>query len=112
MKLLFDENLSPRLARIFEALFPGTTHVSDCGLDASSDDSIWRFARENGFSIVSKDSDFHDRGVLYGSPPKVIWIRVGNCSVAEIEQLLVRAQAAIETFEDGPDTTLVVRRQT
>ena len=84
--------------------------MSDCGLDAAAYDSIGRFARENSFSIVSKDSDFHDRGVLYGSPPKVIWIRVGNCSTAEIEDV-ARSKAAIESFEKGPDTMLVVKRQ-
>lgn len=52
------------------------------------DDAVWDYAKVQGFAIVSKDSDFAERSFLYGSPPKVVWIRLGNCSTATIEQLL------------------------
>jgi len=91
MKLLLDENFSPRLARSLADLFTGSEHVESCGSGGAGDDEIWNFAKENGFAIVSKDSDFYDRSSLYGSPPKVIWLRVGNCATVEIETL-VRVQ--------------------
>ncbi len=80
MKLLFDETLSPRLAQRLQSHFPDSLHVNDCGLGAASDDSIWTFARENGFVIVSKDADFQDLSVLRGDPPKKCcgWLRVGE----------------------------------
>ncbi len=111
MKLLLDENLSPRLARRLQALFPESIHVEDCGLGASTDDSIWTFAQDNGFAIVSKDSDFHDLSVLRGSPPKVVWLQVGNCSTSQIQYLLERAKTGLEAFAESGDTVLIIGRQ-
>ena len=75
MKLLLDENLSPKIARRLQDLFPGSTHVHECGLGASDDEIIWKYAKENGYVIVSKDSDFQNRALLRGAPPKVVWLR-------------------------------------
>ena len=79
MKLLLDQNLSPRLFTVVGDLYPGSTHVREVGLQAA-DDTVWRYAAEHGFAIVSRDADFHERSFLLGHPPKVIWIRRGNCS--------------------------------
>jgi predicted nuclease of predicted toxin-antitoxin system len=111
VKLLLDENLSPRLAQTLQSHFPDSAHVQDCGLGASSDDSIWKFAKDNAFVIVSKDSDFHDLSVFRGSPPKVVWLRVGNCPTSQIQSLLERARTALEAFLDSGDTVLIVRPQ-
>lgn len=88
MKLLFDENLPPRLTELLADIYTGSSHVHNCGLGATDDSAIWEYARENGFTIVSKDSDFQERGVLLGAPPKVIWLRTNNCASAHIEFLL------------------------
>lgn len=69
---------------------------------------MWEFARREGFVIVSKDSDFYDRAVIYGSPPKVVWIRAGNCPTAEIESLLRRFRSLIEAFGAKAETTTLV----
>lgn len=106
-----DENLSPKLVRRLHDLFPGSGHAEDCGLGASDDGEIWRFAKENNFAIVSKDSDFYNRAAVYGGPPKVIWLRVGNCTTTEIEDLLKRSKPAIDAFAQSPETTLVIFRQ-
>ena len=66
MKLLFDENLSPRLPRALADLYPDSAHVHECGLGSADDARIWDYAKQNGFTIVSKDSDFQDRSVLHG----------------------------------------------
>ncbi|HEY1755746.1 MAG TPA: DUF5615 family PIN-like protein [Bryobacteraceae bacterium] len=94
MKLLFDENLSPRLARDLQALFPGSVHVAHCGL-----------------VIVSKDGDFHDISVFRGSPPKVVWLRAGNCSTSQIQNILERAKSALEAFTESGDTVMIIRPQ-
>jgi predicted nuclease of predicted toxin-antitoxin system len=111
VKLLVDENLSPRLAWRLQALFPDSIHVEECGLGASSDVSVWAFARDNGFVIVSKDSDFHDLAVLRGSPPRVVWLRIGNCSTSQIQDLLERAKAGLEAFAESGDTVFIIRPQ-
>ena len=72
MKLLFDENLSPVLPGLMKESFPGSLHVRDCGLKGCPDDQIWGFAKENGFVVVSKDSDFVQRNFLHGAPPKLV----------------------------------------
>ena len=37
-------------------------------------------------AIVSKDSDFNARSSVFGAPPKVIWLALGNCSTNQIER--------------------------
>jgi predicted nuclease of predicted toxin-antitoxin system len=98
VKLLFDENPSPRLAGSLGDVYPGSAHVHDCGLGSADDEAVWQYARDKDFSIVSKDSDFQERSVLRGHPPKVIWLRAANCTTAEIESLLRTAQPIITRF--------------
>lgn len=111
MKLLFDQNLSSSLVRRLADLFPDSAHVGGLGLAEANDDAVWQFARNNGYVIASKDSDFQQRSLLHGSPPKVIWIRIGNCTTDEIEQLVKRHSATIHTFElDVTQAMLVLSR--
>jgi predicted nuclease of predicted toxin-antitoxin system len=70
VKLLFDENLPPRLAQSLADLYPGSTHLRDSGLHGVSDSEVWLYAKENSFTIVSKDSDFWQRSLLLGRPQK------------------------------------------
>jgi predicted nuclease of predicted toxin-antitoxin system len=99
MKLLFDQNLSPRLARLLADIYPESIHVREIGLRDADDSAIWEYAKAHGHSIVSKDSDFQQRSLLHGAPPKFIWLRVGNCTVKRTEVLLRRYSAAIHTFD-------------
>ena len=73
-------------------------HVRDVGLARASDTAIWAYARDHGLTILSKDSDFHQASFLRGSPPKVVWIRRGNCSTADIEALLRSNRTEILAF--------------
>ena len=88
MRLLFDQNLSYRLNHLLRDLFPESLHVRDAGLVFASDHVIWAHAKEHQFTIVSKDSDFRQLSFTYGQPPKVVWIRRGNCSTSEIAGIL------------------------
>jgi predicted nuclease of predicted toxin-antitoxin system len=99
MKLLFDQNLSHRLVRDLAAEFPGSAHVRDLGLAVAPDPDVWAYAAANGFVIVSKDTDFQQRALLYGHPPKVIWVRLGNCTTAAVASLLRLRLADIQAFE-------------
>jgi predicted nuclease of predicted toxin-antitoxin system len=98
MKLLFDQNLSPRLVNSLLDLFPNSNHVFPLGLDCSTDTEIWEYARLNDFVLVTKDADFGDMSLLRGFPPKVIWVRRGNCSTSDIENILRSNFEAIENL--------------
>lgn len=109
MKFLFDQNLSRRLVGTLSEAFPGCVHVALLGMDEADDRTVWRFAAENGAVIVTKDADFHQMSFALGPPPKVIWIRRGNCSTREVAELLLRHRAAIETFvADGESAFLAI----
>jgi predicted nuclease of predicted toxin-antitoxin system len=88
MKLLFDQNLSPSLINRLADLFPDSNHVFPLGLDYADDRKIREYAGQNDFIIVTKDADYSDLHLLLGFPPKIIWIRRGNCSTSAIEQIL------------------------
>lgn len=108
MKLLFDENLSPRLAPALSDLYPGSVHLRDCGLRGASDIEVWQYALDNGFAIVSKDSDFSQRSFLLGSPPKVIWLRIGNCTTTRADFVLRNAAVRVLAFDGSEESCLVL----
>ena len=99
MKLLLDQNLSARLLPALEARYPGSAHVRELGMDRADDLRIWEHAIDGGFVIVSKDTDFYQRSILFGHPPKVIWLAVGNCTTSAVRAALDSGAAAIEEFE-------------
>lgn len=90
VKLLFDENLSSRLVQLLKEEFPGSAHVHKLNLGASEDGKIWQQARADDYVIVTKDSDFVDMSLVFGYPPKVIQLCVGNISTLETKNLLTR----------------------
>jgi len=98
MKLLFDQNLSPRLPKILADVFPNSVHVREIGFVEATDAEIWNYAKANDFIIVFKDTDFQQHSLLFGHPPKVVWIRVGNCPIKTIEDLLRKHSVSIHTF--------------
>ena len=98
MKLLFDENLSPKLVKLLSDLFPESVHVRDVGLNRADDAIVWKYAQDNLLTICSKDSDMHQRSFVLGFPPKVVWVRLGNCSTSEVEELLRKHFSVIESF--------------
>lgn len=96
MKPFFDENLSFRLARELADVDPESSHVRDVGLLGAGDRLVWEYAAENEF--VSKDMDFYQRSLAHGSPPKVVWLRVGNVPTSSVSKLLRRRCPAIRDF--------------
>jgi predicted nuclease of predicted toxin-antitoxin system len=108
MKLLFDQDLSPKVVNRLADLFPGSGHVQSAGLDCAGDDLVWEHARLNGFAIVTKDADYNTLSVLRGSPPKVIWLQVGNCTTAQVEAVFRARFADIEEFDKDPSLGTLV----
>jgi predicted nuclease of predicted toxin-antitoxin system len=108
VKLLLDQNLSRFLIAGLDRYFVGSVHVGDIGLDRSTDREIWDWAGENDFTIVSKDSDFCGLASVFGPPPKVIWLRVGNASTDVISEVLTIHVDRVMEFGRISDEALLV----
>lgn len=108
MKLLFDQNLSPRLVDLLSDSYPQSQHVQSVGLNRAADEAVWNYARQYDFIIVTKDTDFHERSVIAGPPPKVVWIRRGNCSTAMIEEILRRHRDDIQNLCSESEASYLV----
>ena len=57
--------------------------------------------------IVSKDADMHDLSLVFGNPPKVIWLRLGNCSTRQVEKLLRQQLDVIKLFYEDENSSLL-----
>ena len=108
MKLLFAQNLSHRLPTLLAAEFPQAQHVRDVDMASAEDQTVWEYARRHARLIVSKDSDFEQRSLLYGHPPKVIWLRLGNCPTIAIVALLRSRQEDIAAFYRDQEASILV----
>lgn len=109
--LLVDENLPVKLARHIAFRFTGTLHVQDIGLSSGSDLVIWNTAKELKLAILTKDADFHQRSLVLGHPPKVVWLKAGNCNMPGLIQLVEAHANGIEQFlSDMNGSFLIVNR--
>ena len=111
MKLLLDENLSDRIIPRILDLFPESTHIKAVGLKHTDDSVISEWAKQRGFTIVSKDTDFYQRSIVFGHPPKFVWLRVGNCPTRLITNLLrLRCELIREFIQSETESLLVLER--
>ena len=108
MKLLLDENLSDRIIPRIIDLYPDSAHVKSLALTNTDDVIIWEYAKLNEFVIVSKDSDFHQRSLLYGHPPKFIYLRIGNSPTSNIIQILRDNFDTIIQFGESETESILV----
>ena len=114
MKLLFDHHLSPSLVARLADLFPDSDHVWNVGLHDVPDTVVWAYAKEHGFTVVSKDADFSEISMELGYPPKLIWLRIPNWTTDEIEELIRSSYPLIAALPNTPDRGILIlfRRQT
>jgi predicted nuclease of predicted toxin-antitoxin system len=108
VKLLLDQNLSDRIISSISDLFPGSAHIKAVGLREADDRVVWEWAKQHGFTIVSKDTDFHQRAIVFGHPPKVIWLRVGNCQSRLITNLLRSRYDVVRQFIQSETESLLI----
>ena len=104
MKLLLDQNISYRLLDKLREIYPGSTQVRLIGMAEADDAALWQYAKDHGSAIVTKDSDFHERSLLLGFPPKVIWLQCGNTSSGHVLDLLLRNLDEINNFLKDADS--------
>lgn len=98
MKLLFDQNISFRVVKKINPLFPDSKQVNDLNLSNSSDKSIWEKAKQDNYCVVTFDADFSEFANIYGCPPKIIWLRTGNITTNVIVKLIENHYSIIEEF--------------
>jgi len=98
MKLLFDQNISYKLIHLLSGFFPNSNHVKLLNLEKADDKVIWQYAKENNFVIVTQDSDFYERSLIFGFPPKVIWLKCGNNSTKNIINVIQKNNVEILKF--------------
>ncbi len=106
-RLFLDEPLSEELCTTLADLFPGSLHIRLLGHGGAADAVVWDLARQRDCLVVSKDEDFHRLAVLRGAPPKFVWIRLGNCTTDDIEQLLRRHHDDIIRFSEQHEATVL-----
>lgn len=111
MKLLFDENLSFRLVAALADVYPDSRHVREIGLLGAEDLHVWNYAAEHGLLLASKDMDFYERSLVYGAPPKIIWLRIGNCTVNDTIALLRSQYIVIRHFAEDTTATFLALSQ-
>ena len=107
MRLLFDEQLSEALVRKLVDLFPGALHVRLLNRGGASDPDVWELARQHNCVLVTKDADFHRMSLLRGAPPKVLWLRTGNATTADIVRLLTEHADDLREFDAQSDATVL-----
>ena len=107
MSLLIDENLSDRLPRSLEDIFPGSLHIRDAGLESTEDDEIWAYAKAHGLAVVTKDKDYYQLSLDRVHPPKVLLIRSGNNPAPEVVALIRAHSEEISRFLQDEETALL-----
>jgi predicted nuclease of predicted toxin-antitoxin system len=103
VKLLFDQNLSFKLCAALGDIIPGSRQARLAGLETADDRTIWLYAGDGGYVLVSQDADFAEMAALYGPPPKVVWLRGGNRPTASVEALLRRHADLMRVFTDDAE---------
>lgn len=107
MKLLYDNNLSHKLVARLNDIFPDSTHVMMENLDESEDQKIWFFAKEKGYTIITKDADYNEISVIKGFPPKIIWLTIGNCKIQDVERIIRNKTIVINDFYQNKNTGII-----
>ena len=83
-------------------LFPVDARCGEKATALGGDKKVWSFAKDNQFVIVSKDADFYELSLIHGAPPKIIWIRLGNCRTEKILQAVRQHTDALQNFNKDP----------
>jgi predicted nuclease of predicted toxin-antitoxin system len=110
MKFFIDNNLSHKLVEPLLSFFSGSVHVRDTLLGVSADDnSIWLFAKKEGYTILTKDNDFDERARLFGCPPKVVHLICGNRTTKDILNMIISNLEEVEKFLEPLQTDCILK---
>ena len=104
MRLLVDENLSPRVARLLREAGHDAAHVIELGLGNTDDPLILTAAADDARTIVTADTDFGALLAARGtSSPSVVMLRSSDhLTPDEQAQLIATVLARVgDDLEDG-----------
>jgi len=109
MKLLLDSNISWRLVSVMKEHFGECVHVDDISelKFPAKDTEIWQYAKDNGYTVITHDNDFNNLVDVRGFPPKIIWLRTGNCNRKFTVDLLIRSKQAIQELLQSEENGLL-----
>jgi predicted nuclease of predicted toxin-antitoxin system len=107
LKLLFDHNISHKLVARVVDIFPESSQTRLLNLSRTNDPQLWLIAKTHGFVFVTKDKDVAELAILRGAPPKVLWLRMGNCKTVVIERVLRKNFDAIERLVEDPERVVL-----
>ena len=103
MKILFDQNISHRIIKKINHLYPYAKQIRHLGLENATDAEIWEYAKMNNYTIVTFDADFIDIANYKGHPPKIIWLRIGNTTTNGIVNIMIKHFNSIKIFIQSVD---------
>ena len=93
MRFVVDNQLPRALARWLAAQGHDAIHVLDIGIAQTADADICAFAADESRIVVSKDEDFLGLVLRPGVTVQLVWIRMPNCTNAELLDAFGRALA-------------------
>ncbi len=103
-----DENLSWRMVKKLIPFFKDVIHVSSLKINQPATDiSIWNYAKENSFTIVSKDDDFEKIVLLRKAPPKLLFLKTYNLETDKLTDLIVKNKEKIIEFIDSKENDIL-----
>ena len=103
MKLLLDENLSRRIVPSLQDAYPGSTQIALLKFNESVDREIQEYAKQENYTIVTQDADFHEHSLLAGGPPLIVWLRCGNQPKKVILDKLIKNHKLVEEANQDPE---------
>jgi predicted nuclease of predicted toxin-antitoxin system len=110
VRFLVDAQLPPSLAAILRASGHDAVHLFDVAPVNADDAAIWQLATNDHRVIVTKDEDFASRSKLAPGGPQVVWLRVGNCSRAELRAWLEPLLPSItQSLQQGDRLVIALR---
>jgi predicted nuclease of predicted toxin-antitoxin system len=107
VKLFFDHHLSHKLVASLADIYPESTHTRLLGFGRTNDSDLWWYARDYGYIFVTKDEDIPELAILRGAPPKVVWLRLGNCKTLAVERLIRRNVLRIQQLVDDDERIIL-----
>ncbi len=107
-----DAQLPPALAGWVRDEFQvDASHVQDLSLTAASDRRIFSAASAAGAVVITKDSDFAGLVQQRGSPPQVVWLRLGNTSNRDLRRIVLSAWPEAAELLAGGEPLVEIRRR-
>lgn len=114
MKILLDENISRRIIPLIHPSFGEVEYIRSprVGLNQPiSDHTVWKFAKENNFHILTRDEDFIKLSLLFGAPPKVILLNSGNTTNQQLADILIHNVEKIRQFIDHEEFGFLILKR-